>query len=281
MAKVLETVNGLFAKLPFKGLAEKLISEGARAKVPFLQTIVIPFANQIAVGLIAVILVACIPSGNSSGGGSSGGRTAHPAPPGPANPESDFTVQASSDGKGVLITKYTGTASNVVIPATIQGMAVTEIGNAAFDTNTANVTSFYIPESVTKIDKYAFANTRITEFPSSWPRRITTIEEGMFINNRSFIGDLIIPEGITHIGAMAFQYNTNITSVTLPSTIREIGHHAFYNCHSLTTVNIPASVSSINWLPDSATSRNWSFADSNIDLSSQARLRQLGYNDSF
>ena len=67
----MEKINAIFAKLPFKGLAEKFIPAGARAKVPLLETFVIRFANQIAVALIAVLLVACIPGG---GGGARSGN---------------------------------------------------------------------------------------------------------------------------------------------------------------------------------------------------------------
>ena len=63
---VKETINTIFAKLPFKMLAEK-IPAGARAKVPLLDK-VIPFANQIVCGL-AVVLVVVIIIAASGGSG--------------------------------------------------------------------------------------------------------------------------------------------------------------------------------------------------------------------
>ena len=62
---VKETINTVFAKLPFKALAEK-IPAGARTKVLLLEK-AIPFANQIVCGL-AVLLVVIIIAASSGGG---------------------------------------------------------------------------------------------------------------------------------------------------------------------------------------------------------------------
>lgn len=91
---------------------------------------------------------------------------------------SDFTYDSASDG-GVRIRTYTGSDSFVVIPETINGKAVTEIGPYAFDQNktmksvmiTKNIRtvygaafrsctaleSLYFSDSVTSIDDGAFA----------------------------------------------------------------------------------------------------------------------------
>ena len=66
----MEKIKAFFEKMPFKRLAEKHIPAGARSKVPFLETVVIPYANQIVCGLVFVLLLSCIPSG----GGGSGHR---------------------------------------------------------------------------------------------------------------------------------------------------------------------------------------------------------------
>jgi hypothetical protein len=50
------------------------------------------------------------------------------------------------------------------------------------------------------------------------------------------------------IGAGAFSYCTNLTSVTIPSSVKQIGTGAFDSCTNLTSVTIPSSVTSIGAL---------------------------------
>ena len=63
------------------------------------------------------------------------------------------------------------------------------------------------------------------------------------------IENIIIEEGVTNIGDMAFGTNwgntDNIKSVDIPDTVTSIGDRAFENCSGLTSVTIPNSVTSI------------------------------------
>jgi hypothetical protein len=72
-----------------------------------------------------------------------------------AQTETDFNVELTPDGEGVIITGYTGTAMAVKIPATIQGMPVREIGRGG-SLGMRKVTSVVIPEGVIVIRKDAF-----------------------------------------------------------------------------------------------------------------------------
>ena len=51
-------------------------------------------------------------------------------------------------------------------------------------------------------------------------------------------GAVVIPEGVTEIGEYAFEYCTNITSVTLPSSVTKIGKEAFCDCYELASIEI-------------------------------------------
>ncbi|MEG2859488.1 MAG: leucine-rich repeat protein [Clostridia bacterium] len=79
----------------------------------------------------------------------------------------DFAVKAL-DEQSIMITKYTGGATDVTIPSTIDGRKVTTIGEKAFfESNIARVT---IPEGVTAIERKAFAGCKklqSTHFPDS------------------------------------------------------------------------------------------------------------------
>ena len=66
--------------------------------------------------------------------------------------------------------------------------------------------------------------------------------------------DIIIPATVTFgetefevtsIGADAFAYCTNLTSIEIPSGVTSIGTFAFYECSSLTSIEIPSGVASI------------------------------------
>lgn len=64
-------------------------------------------------------------------------------------------------------------------------------------------------------------------------------------NSRSSIAHVSLPEGLTHIGGVAFSGCSSLTSITIPNSVTSIGEYAFYDCDGLTQVTIPDSVTSI------------------------------------
>jgi len=71
-----------------------------------------------------------------------------------AQTEADFGVSKSADGKSITIDEYKGKATVVNIPAKIQNLPVTKIGDQAF--GTSKITSVTIPNTVTSIERGAF-----------------------------------------------------------------------------------------------------------------------------
>lgn len=59
------------------------------------------------------------------------------------------------------------------------------------------------------------------------------------------IGWVIIQEGVTSIGELAFSECHTLSKVELPETLEEIGESAFVSCYELSNITIPASVSYI------------------------------------
>ena len=58
----------------------------------------------------------------------------------------------------------------------------------------------------------------------------------LYMNGQE-VKDLVIPEGVTSIGAFAFT-RTEITSVTIPTTLKSMGKYAFNGNTGLTAVHI-------------------------------------------
>ena len=103
------------------------------------------------------------------------------------------------------VSRYTGTATEVVIPAEVthegKTYKVTAIGDEPFQGN-STLTSITIPEGVTEIAYYAFAGcTSLT--------------------------NVTIPEGVTYIGNKAFIGCTSLKSVSLPASLT-VCDRAFY-----------------------------------------------------
>ena len=104
--------------------------------------------------LLSLLLCAVVMAGMVTGVSAAdfSPKTATPEP----SAASDFTF---SNGK---ITKYNGEDTNVVIPAAIDGVAVTEIGSYALGNNT-DIENVVIPSTVTKMDYDAFDGSYFIE----------------------------------------------------------------------------------------------------------------------
>ncbi len=129
------------------------------------------------------------------------------------NDDSDFRFELTENGRGLVLTNYLGSETQIVIPAEYNGAPVTEIDRAFSDNDT--VTKITLPDSVTKIGAQAFANT---------PE----------------LAEVVFPNGLKEIGDLAFQ-SSGIRSATLPATVTSVGAQAFYKAKSLTEFKIAAN----------------------------------------
>ncbi len=130
---------------------------------------------------------------------------------------------------------------NLVIPNT-----VTKLGRYAFY-NCRGITNVTIPNSVTSIGDYAFAG--ISDLTSIiLPNSITEMGEGIFINCTGLV-DVNIPNQLTKIPDHTFAACFSIPSIEIPNSVTHIGYRAFDGCHSLNNVFIPSSVVEIDDLP--------------------------------
>ena len=116
------------------------------------------------------------------------------------------------------------TASNILVVGCSNSIiptdgSVTKIGYGAFYGRN-NLMQIDIPDGVVDIDNTAFTNcTSLT--------------------------DIILPETLTNIGAMAF-YGCAMSTVVIPDSVQTIRMYSFSECHNLTTITLGSGITSIH-----------------------------------
>jgi hypothetical protein len=158
------------------------------------------------------------------------------------NPPADFRYDLNEAGDGVVIQKYLkGGDAPVVIPGTIEGYPVTEIGREAFS-DSRYLSAVTIPDSVTRIGDRAFQGCSLKQLP--FPKNLKKIGDGAFSECRA-LTVVSLPEGLASIGASAFSECRALATVSLPEGLISIGASAFSECRALATVSLPESLASI------------------------------------
>ena len=140
------------------------------------------------------------------------------------SPESDFTINEAG-----IITRYEGWDTDIVIPSTIRGRAVTGIGSRAFEA--MELTSVTIPNGVTSIGERAFLNNSFTSIII--PNSVVSIGDEAFRNNR--LVSLTLSGNEVNIGSYAFA-NNSLSSVTVSGINAIIGQNAFANNAQLVSI---------------------------------------------
>lgn len=117
----------------------------------------------------------------------------------------DFIFQQLEDGIQILM--YTGNVYDVVIPEELSGSPVIAMSDILFQFN-AFVRSVNLPDTITKIDAYSFANM-------------------------DDLRSVILPETLTEIGEAAFMNDPMLGEVEIPEAVISIADNAFDNCPSV------------------------------------------------
>ena len=133
--------------------------------------------------------------------------------------------------------------------------------------NGAPLTDLTIPETVTKLQTYAFygcESLKTVTIPDTVTtvggyvfRNCTNLEEVYFNATTENVGLSVfsgctglkkveIGSGVTILKGSTFSGCSTLTSVTLPDTLREIGSSAFSGCSSLTGITLPDGLEKIN-----------------------------------
>lgn len=135
------------------------------------------------------------------------------------NPATDFEYEVESDN--VIITKYVGTDTEVIIPETINGKTVTQIDSNAFANNT-NIVSVKMPDTITVIGFFAFSQC-------------------------DSLTKVVLSQNLETLCAGVFSESPKLSEINLPESLIEIGTGTFLSCTALKHINIPGSVERIEY----------------------------------
>ena len=144
----------------------------------------------------------------------------------------DYRYTLRLDGTAA-IAKYTGSASELSIPDTLDGHAVTAIGDKAF-ASCGSLTSVTIPDGVTSIGDEAFSSCK----------SLTSIS---------------IPDGVTSIGEEAFSSCESLTRISIPESVTSISKYAFAECSELLTLTVVRNSWAASWCKENG--MNYTYTD--------------------
>lgn len=158
-----------------------------------------------------------------------------------------FTLIFKISGNSIIgITDKGKLFTEIAVPAKIDGTTITVIGYGAF-VDCSDLASITIGSGITSISSSAMAECKkLTKIyyigtVTDWCKisglgGIMSSSRTLYINGNKVEGDLVLPEGITSIGAYAFYGCAGLTSVTIPNSVVSIGVSAFSGCNDLVNV---------------------------------------------
>lgn len=140
--------------------------------------------------------------------------------------------EAAADAQVIGKLAFARTAiEEIDIPSTVK-----TIGYGAFYHCDA-LSEIKIPESVTRVDAYAFDYTNFMKKFDSSDEDFLIVGDGVLIKYKGNSDEVIIPDNVKYISQYAFKDNSNVRVITFPDELLAINECAFYNCNNLMEIN--------------------------------------------
>lgn len=174
----------------------------------------------------------------------------------------DYKYVVVEDGSAICIKEYIGRDIYVTVPSQIEGKPVWYIGEAFYENRTIqkvvlpdglkvvsgfdgceNLKDIYIPNTVVKVDNFAFANCINLE-KLNLPNGIVEIGDYAFYNCKS-LKEIVIPNSVKVIEQAAFLDCKKLKKVTLSKSLTELNWETFKGCKSLKSITIPNGIKRI------------------------------------
>ena len=182
------------------------------------------------------------------------------------------TFEYTEENGEIALTKFKGGVTDVIIPANINGVAVTKLADGIFRNNT-KITSVTFDGTFENYDAklfqgctslkslvisglyneelyYLFGDS-INDIPEnfieiSFAANSNYFDRTMFKNEvANHVVTYVIPDGTMEIKDSQFSGYGCMQAVSIPDSVTSIGSYVFQNCNGLTSVTIPDSVTSI------------------------------------
>jgi hypothetical protein len=132
----------------------------------------------------------------------------------------DYKFEKNKAKDAIIITRYSGKETDIVIPAEIDGLPVLMIARDVF--KGSSITSVIIPEGVTDIGNRAFQNSE-SLISVALPKSIERIGSSAFENCTSLV-EVKVPSGTRII------YGNYVTaSLGSQTVIESLGNHGIFN----------------------------------------------------
>ena len=152
-----------------------------------------------------------------------------------------FGYKNTTDGSGLVlaVVDKEKLPKNVVIPSEINGKPVVSLNRSAFF-QCENITSVYIPDSVTKFGSSDFSscvNLERVRLPSD----LQTLASLSFFNCKK-LKNIELPSGLKRIDSGAFEKCESLEEIELPDSLTSLNLRAFDECEGIKRIEIPQFV---------------------------------------